>query len=429
MNPRTVAAKIITKVLSEGTSLTAALNEFLPNDKNSGLIQELSYGVIRWYFRLEKLAEQYLQKPFKRSDQDIHALLLVGFYQLIFMRTPDHAAVYETVTAVNDFKKTWAKNLINAVLRNFQRNREEALLLLDANPESAYAHPLWLIHLLQKNWPSQWQAIIAENNSYPPMTLRVNQQKMSRDSYIQLLEKKDIAAKASDFIATAITLEKPIVITELPGFVQGLISVQDEAAQIAATLLDLKPGQRVLDACAAPGGKSAHILETEKNLTELVAVDIDAKRALRIKENFTRLQLTGSIIIGDVIDTASWWDGQLFDRILLDAPCSATGVIRRHPDIKILRRENDIAALAEVQANLLTALWPLLQSGGILVYATCSVLPQENAEVMLKFLAEHPDAKEKKLTDAWGHAERVGRQILPGEHQMDGFYYAVLIKE
>lgn len=434
MNPRATAAKIIAQVLQQGNSLTVVLAEELKPDKpDNALIQEICYGVFRWYPRLEKLAQHFLEKPLKEKDRDIFALLLIGFYQLLLMRVPDHAAVFETVQAAKELKKTWAEKLINGILRRFLREKNSVLISLNDNAESLYAHPLWLLNKIKSAWPDHWEMILTANNDYPPLTLRYNQNKISRNEYLKKLQAKNIAVLSTNSIQenyfdAAVTVTKPIPITELPGFKEGMVSVQDEAAQIAAHLLQLQPGLHVLDACAAPGGKTSHMLEREPKLTELIALDIDAERCKKITENLTRLQLTATVVQGDTLKPETWWSGRLFDRILLDVPCSATGVIRRHPDIKLLRRESDVTALADMQLKLLGAIWPLLQKNGLLVYSTCSILPQENSEVLLKFLKQQRDAIEIPINAMWGHAQPVGRQILPGENNRDGFYYAVLQK-
>jgi 16S rRNA (cytosine967-C5)-methyltransferase len=433
MNPRAIAAKIIAQVL-QGNSLTIALTEKLKSEnQDNALIQEICYGVFRWYSRLEKLAQHFLEKPLKTKDNDIFALLLIGFYQLLFLRVPDHAAVFETVHAAKELKKTWAEKLINGILRRFLREKNSILVSLEHDVVSLYAHPLWLLNQIKSFWPDHWEMILKANNDYPPMTLRCNQNKIVCNDYLKKLQEKNIALSSSNLIQehyfnAAITLTKPIPIVELPGFKEGLVSVQDEAAQIAAHLLQLQPGLQVLDACAAPGGKTSHILEMETKLAELIALDIDADRCKKITENLTRLQLAATVVHGDALKPETWWQGKLFDRILLDVPCSATGVIRRHPDIKFLRRESDLGTLADTQLKLLLAMWPLLQKNGILVYSTCSILPHENNDVVRKFLQQQHDALEIPINAPWGHPQPVGRQILPGENNRDGFYYAVLQK-
>lgn len=431
MHVRALAATVVFQALSEGRSLAETLPnavERLRDSSERALLQELSYGTLRWYPQLNGVAQLLLRKPFKRKDGDVFALLLVGLYQLIHLRVAPHAAVSLSVSAVDDLGKSWAKGLVNAVLRGYQR--DPALLARAcAAPGAQLAHPDWLLSAFKRDWPDHWQAIAQANNARPPMTLRVNQGRVGRDAYLAQLEQKSLLARVSDFAPDALTLDQPIDVLHLPEFARGWVSVQDAAAQLAAQLLDAQPGERVLDACAAPGGKSAHILERQPALAELVAVDRDAQRMRRVSENLQRLELQARCVVADAVATADWWDGRPFDRILLDAPCTATGVIRRHPDIKVLRREADVAGLVAQQARLLHALWPLLQEGGTLVYATCSVLREENELQMQNFLNAHVHAREISVDAAWGHACAVGRQILPGEADMDGFYYAILRKQ
>lgn len=431
MHARALAATVVFQALCDGRSLADSLPsavERLSDAAERAMLQELSYGTLRWYPQLEAVAQLLLRKPFKHKDGDVFALLLVGLYQLMHLRVASHAAVSLSVSAVDDLGKSWAKGLVNAVLRGYLR--DPALLARAcAKPGAAHAHTDWLLAAFQRDWPQHWQAIAQANNARPPMTLRVNHRHLERDAYAALLEQKSLPAHAVDGVSEALILDTSADVLHLPGFAHGWVSVQDAAAQLAAYLLDAQPGERVLDACAAPGGKSAHILERQPALGELVAVDRDAQRMRRVHENLQRLGLQAQCVVADAAAPASWWDGRGFDRILLDAPCSGTGVIRRHPDIKVLRRQTDVAGLVEQQAGLLDALWPLLNDGGTLVYATCSVLRSENEVQMQNFLTTHADAQEIPLATAWGHVCSVGRQILPGEADMDGFYYATLRKQ
>jgi 16S rRNA (cytosine967-C5)-methyltransferase len=332
------------------------------------------------------------------------------------------------VGCADKLKKPWAKALLNAVLRRAQRESESLLSELEHDPVVRTAHPRWLQKSLKAFWPEQWESICTANNAHPPMILRVNRRHHSRDAYLGLLTGAGIAASACVYSRDGIILEAAADVRSLPGFAEGWISVQDEAAQLAADLLDLAPGQRVLDACCAPGGKTCHILEAEPKLAGVVAVDLEAKRLVRVRENLERLKLSAELIAADGRDTATWWDGKPFQRILLDAPCSATGVIRRHPDIKLTRQPDDIAALAVLQGELLDALWHTLEVGGILLYATCSTLPTENTEVIEAFLARTPGARELDLATTAGIKQPHGRQLLAQEGGHDGFYYAKLIK-
>ncbi|QHD04256.1 16S rRNA (cytosine(967)-C(5))-methyltransferase RsmB [Pseudomonas sp. R76] len=430
MNPRLAAAKALAAVLNGKASLNSSLPTQLDKveDRDRGFTQDLAFGTARWQPRLSALAAKLLQKPFKAADADVEALLLVGLYQLLYTRVPAHAAIGETVGCADKLKKPWAKALLNAVLRRAQRESEALLAELEHDPVVRTAHPRWLQKSLKAFWPDQWEAICAANNAHPPMILRVNRRHHSRDAYLQLLTGANINATPCVFSVDGIVLEAATDVRALPGFAEGWISVQDEAAQLAADLLDLAPGQRVLDACCAPGGKTCHILEVEKDLAGVVAVDLEAKRLVRVRENLARLGLSAELIAADGRDTATWWDGKPFQRILLDAPCSATGVIRRHPDIKLTRQPDDIAALAVLQGELLDALWPTLEVGGILLYATCSTLPTENTEVIEAFLARTSGARELDLATAAGIKQPHGRQLLAQEGGHDGFYYAKLIK-
>ncbi|MDI2592945.1 16S rRNA (cytosine(967)-C(5))-methyltransferase RsmB [Pseudomonas sp. 681] len=430
MNPRLAAAKALAAVLNGKASLNSSLPTQMDKveDRDRGFTQDLAFGTARWQPRLSALAATLLQKPFKAADADVEALLLVGLYQLLYTRVPAHAAIGETVGCADKLKKPWAKALLNAVLRRAQRESEALLAELEHDPVVRTAHPRWLQKSLKAFWPEQWEAICAANNAHPPMILRVNRRHHTRDAYLELLTAAGIAATPCVYSRDGIVLEAAADVRSLPGFAEGWISVQDEAAQLAADLLDLAPGQRVLDACCAPGGKTCHILEAEPSLAGVVAVDLEAKRLVRVRENLARLGLSAELIAADGRDTATWWDGKPFQRILLDAPCSATGVIRRHPDIKLTRQPDDIAALAVLQGELLDALWITLEVGGILLYATCSTLPTENTEVIEAFLARTPGARELDLATAAGIKQPHGRQLLAQQGGHDGFYYAKLIK-
>lgn len=431
MNPRLAAARALAAVLAGKASLASSLPTQLErvSDRDKGLVQELAFGTARWQPRLSALALALLSKPFRKADQDVEALLLVGLYQLLYTRIPAHAAIAETVGCATALKKPWAKGLVNAVLRRAQREAETLLPTLEKDPVVLTAHPRWLQKSLKAFWPDDWLAICEANNSHPPFTLRVNQRVTSRDAYLAELLDCGIAGQATPFSKDGITLATACDVTALPGFADGAVSVQDEAAQLAADLLMLEPEQRVLDACCAPGGKTCHILESQAQLREVVAIDLEPQRLDRVKANLERLKLKASIVAGDARAVDQWWDGQVFQRILLDAPCSATGVIRRHPDIKLTRQTDDIAALAQLQGELLDALWPTLAENGILLYATCSTLPTENTEVIAAFLQRTSDAQELPFQAAFGKAQPHGQQLLAQVGGHDGFYYARLIKQ
>ncbi len=424
---RANAARVISEVTQQHRSLNGVLSKALldlPESERS-LCQQICYGVIRWHHQLQAIASQLVKKPLKKKDGDIAALLLCGLYQLRAMRIPAHAALSETVNACKQLGKPWATGLVNASLRNYQRdpsNFDDGALQQDS---AKYSHPDWLIDRFKQDWPEQWSAILDANNQQPPMMLRTNQQYGSRDHYLELLQEADITAYAISQTAQGVLLDSPCDVYQLPDFEQGHVSVQDGAAQQVAKLLDIKPNQRILDACAAPGGKTCHILESQPD-NAVIALDIDPKRLVQIQQNTDRLNLSATLIAADAGDTAAWWDGQKFDRILIDAPCSGTGVIRRHPDIKLLRRPDDIASLVEKQQQLLENLWPLLNTGGLLVYTTCSALKQENEQQIMNFLEQHPEAQEKVSADPPATRASVGYQRLPGDDELDGFYYASL---
>jgi 16S rRNA (cytosine967-C5)-methyltransferase len=400
----------------------------LADPRQRALVQELSYGTLRWYYRLDALLQRLLQKPLKQRDADVRCVLLAGLYQLDQLAMPQRVAINETVQATRALNKQWASGLVNAVLRNYQRQAAELDEAVAAEDVAGYAHPGWLIERLQSDWPRDWEHMLMANNARPPFSLRVNRQRMTRAEYVEMLADHSLGAVPLEHTVTGVRLEKPVPVEMLPGFTAGYVSVQDGAAQLAAGLLDLHPGQRVLDACAAPGGKTAHILESERGLAVVTAVDVKPRRLTRIGENLSRLSLHANLVQGDAGEPSAWWDGQVYDRILLDVPCSATGVIRRHPDIKLLRKPADIAHLVSTQARLLRALWPLLSSGGMLLYCTCSVLADENSGQIASFLETHADAAELPIAAVWGRECRHGRQVFPGEDEMDGFYFACVTR-
>lgn len=437
MNSRVVAAKILLRVIYQGESLTDALQHasvHVLSPRDQAWVRNVCFGSIRWHGRLGAVLRELLAKPLKKADKDVECLLRIGLYQLIYQRTPDHAAVNETVTAAKKLKKAWAGRLINAVLRGFLREQAAILQAIDEIETARYSFPPWLSERLKQAWPTQWQAIMQASNTQAPMVLRVNQRQFSRADYLAELQKAGLAATTAEYTEAGIVLEQAVPVFELPGFAAGAVSVQDGAAQLAAQLLPCEPGQRVLDACSAPGGKTCHLLERYNDL-ELIALDSSERRLEQVAENLQRLQLSAEIVVGDAADPDSWWDGQPFDRILLDAPCSATGVIRRHPDIKILRKGRDIAELQKEQQAILHAGWHMLKPGGLLLYATCSILPEENEQQIKRFLQQTATAEQQTLAVFTSEDNQssvssalVGQQILPGAAGMDGFYYALLRK-
>lgn len=426
---RAAAARALAPVLADQGSL-AGLDEHSVIARDRGLLKELCYGTCRRLPRLEALANQLLKQPFKKRDADIQALLLVGMYQLLYMRIPAHAAVGETAGAARLLGKEWATRVLNGCLRRLQRESETLLAEVDRDESVALEHPPWLLNALRNAWPEQWRAVVDANNEPGPMTLRVNQRHVDREAYLNKLTEKGLKGRLCLHAPDGITLEAPCDITTLPEFEQGHVSVQDEAAQLSAALLGPalapRPGVRVLDACCAPGGKTAHLLEQFD--IALTAMDSDNHRLARVEETLNRLGLTAELQHADGTQR-DWWDGTPYEAILLDAPCSGTGVIRRHPDIKKLRRKDDIRKLAKLQSQLLDNLWQLLSPGGTLLYATCSILPEENAEQIEAFLARTPDALSTTPSDvAWGTPSGQGRQLFPEQGSHDGFFYARLEK-
>ncbi|EKO3370051.1 16S rRNA (cytosine(967)-C(5))-methyltransferase RsmB [Vibrio fluvialis] len=425
MNVRAAAAQVLFQVVDKGQSLSMALPAAQQNirPRDHALLQEICYGALRYLPRLESIANALMDNPLKGKQRVFHHLILVGIYQLSFMRIPAHAAVGETVEGAQDLKGPRLRGLINAVLRNYQRNQEQLDAQAVSHNAGKYGHPSWLLKLLQNAYPQQWEAIVEANNSKAPMWLRVNHQHHDRDAYQALLNNENIDSSLHSQAEDALKLAAPCDVTKLPGFEKGWVSVQDAAAQLSLHYLQPQDGELILDCCAAPGGKTAHILERTQG-SEVVAIDCDDTRLKRVHDNLKRLNLSAKVVCGDARYPQEWWQGSQFDRILLDAPCSATGVIRRHPDIKWLRRAEDIAALAELQREILDAMWQQLKPGGTLVYATCSITPQENVLQVKDFLARTSDAQ---LVGS--ELDNPGRQILPGEEDMDGFYYAVLTKQ
>ena len=426
-NPRTHIAKIIYSVAYEHINLDAAFLKHLSGNtsQHDAFIKAASFGTLRFYHRLKFLLDQLLEKPIKQKEAVVECLLLSALHECLYMQTATHACVSENVNAVVALGKGWAKGLCNAILRKLLRETDRLLPLAERNDIAHYSHPAWFIQALD-NEPHK-QQILEANNLAGPLTLRVNRQKIARETYLQQLRDGGMSATATHYSPDGIICQQATDITSLPGFDAGQFSVQDEAAQLAAQLVNPQAGERVLDACAAPGGKTGHILECQPDI-DLLAIDRVEQRLQLVNENLARLGLAATVQQGDAAQPDLWWDQRPFDRILLDAPCSATGVIRRHPDIKLLRRAEDIARLVKTQAQILNAIWPLLKSGGMLLYATCSVLNDENNTQIQEFIATHADARARPLDVAWGQATPVGRQIWPGEAQMDGFFYSLIYK-
>lgn len=427
--PRVAAARCLANIEQEGSSLSRVLprgeQDLDPNQRS--LYRELCYGTLRHYWKLEAALKPFFSKPLKAKDSDVKMLIYIGAYQLFYTRIPPHAAINSSVEGCRTLGKKWASGMANAILRRCQREQDS--LFTSLKPAAEAAFPSWLFDALQSAWPDQLAEMVAASNAHPPFCLRVNALHQSQAEYLAALANIDIAAQACEFASNGIRLEKACGVDTLPSFNDGHVSVQDEAAQLCTELLELKVGQRVLDACAAPGGKTGAILECQPALAELVALDIDEQRLSRIQDNLDRLQLSATLISADAADTSAWWDGLEFDRILLDAPCSATGVIRRNPDIKLNRLASDIEPLAQLQASLLDALWGCLKSDGIFIYATCSLLPAENEQQVVAFLTRHSDAELVPITASWG-IDRAGcRQLFPQVDGHDGFFYAKIRKK
>jgi 16S rRNA (cytosine967-C5)-methyltransferase len=431
---RAVAAEIVDAVATGGRSLDAAIARFEarvgPDDRS--LLRMLCFGTLRNYWQLQQWIGQLINRPLKKRDRVVNALLAVGLFQLCDTRIPDHAAVSQTVEAARLLRRPKLAGLLNACMRRFQREN-----LADArggSDEALWNHPQWLIDHLRADWRDDAEAILTANNARAPMWLRVNSSRQSAAEYRRRLAAVAIDAELLEGVPDAVRLIEPQAVENLPGFADGDASVQDAAAQIAARWLMAKSPQRVLDACAAPGGKSGHLHELGGADFDLTAIDNDADRIERVRENHERLGSNATIMVADASKLEEWWDGEVFDAVLLDAPCSATGVIRRHPDIKLLRRASDINDLGALQRAILSALWPSLAPGGRLLYVTCSVLSAENDGVVCEFLETNDDAEEdpvlpnNNIRDLM-RRKACGYQVLPGTADMDGFYYACLEKK
>ena len=415
-------------VLRNGQSLDAASETVLINaasrdSRDLSLYQELVRGTCRWFLALQSIIRPYLRKPFKPKDLDLEIILALGLYQFIFMRIEDHAAVNESVKLAQRAKKDWASGLVNAVLRQLIRDG------VNITPEHHFiSYPGWMQKMICRDWPQHYTDLAQAGNQRAPLTLRVDLSRNSVEVVMKMLCDQGTDVIRHEIAESAVVLEKPCDITKLDLFNSGQVSVQDAAAQLSAEILGCKPGMRVLDACAAPGGKLTHLLEFTRDL-DLVGLDIDAQRLYKIEQNLKRIGRNASLVCGDAADPATWYDGVPFDRILADVPCSGSGVIRRHPDIKLLRRISDIPQLVKRQKKILRSLWTLLKPGGLLLYCTCSIFKDENERQIAWFVKNHDNCMEKPLKLVkWGEESSFGRQILPGDHNMDGFFYTCLQK-
>jgi 16S rRNA (cytosine967-C5)-methyltransferase len=429
IDTRALAAEVLADVALRGTSLRERLQPAqskLADARDRAFLTALCNEGARWWLRFDRALDALLQQPLRKREPVLHALLVLGLAQLEILHLPQHAAVAATVEATRALRRGGFAKLANAVLRRWLRERDTLNAGLDRDTATCFAHPRWLVEALTRDWPEHAGAILAANNAPSPPMLRVNARRGDRANVITELTDAGVRAQPHPWLRDALQLDVHADLARLPGFAKGHFSVQDGAAQCAADLMDLRDGLRVLDACAAPGGKTCHMLERAD--VQLVSLDVDARRARSIRASLERLGLDGDVRTGDAGDPAGWWDGKAFDRILLDAPCSATGVIRRHPDIKLHRRAGDIPQLAREQSRLLAALWPLLAPNGRLVYATCSVLREENERVVTAFLGQHTNARVTPAELPEGHPAGAGIQILPGQGGLDGMFYTVIAK-
>lgn len=437
-NCRAVAAQILFKVVHEQQSLTPLLAaaQSQVEEKDQGLLQALCFGVCRHYHGINALSKIMLDKPLPEKSAVIQSLIWVGLFQLAYSKISEHAAINETVNAAEQMGFGNMKGVVNAILRRFQREKDALLEGLNSSDVTRLNHPKWLIKLLKKEWPNHWQTICEQANLHPPMNIRVNTHKLTRNEYSLLMKGLGIKHFACELSQFGLRLDNPVGVNSLPGFNEGHASVQDEAAQLAAQILQPQANEKILDACSAPGGKTGHLLEVSKGLAQVTAMDADERRLQRVHENLERLGYQAKCLVGEAQHPKTWWDGDLFDRILLDVPCSATGVIRRHPDIKLLRQKEDIAKLAALQAEILEKAWGMLKPGGQLLYATCSILPAENADNIALFLQSQTDAKLLPLNDKVSNLKEssyttdtgFGWQFFPNQNGHDGFFYALLEK-
>ncbi len=431
------AAQVLRCVIDEGLSLDRAVANIAGDfDGNLAQLKETTFGGCRFYVYLDSLTAKLLRKPLKERDRIVHFLLVSALYQIEFMRVPDYAVLNETVNALSNTQQAWAKNLTNALLRNFLRKKTDIIRTINQahirHDNVILAFPKPLYERIKRDWPDDYPSIISASNEKPPLTMRINQQLTTRVDIETVFKKNDMDYTLVADNELGIILNKPVAVHKIPGFAQGWLSVQDESAQIIVSAMSLASGQRVLDGCAAPGGKTCLMLESQPDLAALVAVDL-SHRISTIKQNFTRLKLDRlkldtTVIAADLRDTATWWDAKQFDRILLDVPCSGSGIIRRHPDIKHRRRETDIEKFATQQLAMMNAVWALLEPGGKMLYVTCSIFRTENDDVIEKFIKHRADCELQFLNQTFGTATVFGRQRLPGVHSGDGFYYCCIGK-
>ncbi|MDT8282595.1 MAG: 16S rRNA (cytosine(967)-C(5))-methyltransferase RsmB [Gammaproteobacteria bacterium] len=435
---RLASLKALKQVLA-GQSLSVVQGQtidLLEDKRDRGLANEIVNGVLRWRWQLEFFITSLLAKPLKKKELDIQLILMMALYELAECRTPDYAIINESVELVRKSGKKWAASLVNAVLRNFTREKETLISSTNNNEQTYLSHPQWILDKVKRDWPDHWRQILMANNQRPAFWLRVNHRQTNTADYQRLLAEHDIESEITELACDALKLIQGADVRLLPGFTQGMVSVQDAGAQLAAELLNIPENLsvvdnfQVLDLCAAPGGKTCHILERHPTLQHLLAVELDEHRMQRVSENLQRLKLTADLMVADARDYKQWWSGRAYDRILIDAPCSASAVIRRHPDIKTLRRESDIPSLVKLQAEILSAAWQMLAVGGELLYVTCSIFKDENERQIETFFANHDEQaiSELKIDADWGQVCKYGRQLLPGEQDADGFYFCRLKK-
>lgn len=422
-----MAAEIIKRVVDDRQSLDSAIDKFTGLvDGNNSELKEICFGSCRFYYYLDGIVSSLLDKPLKQKDRIIHFVLIGSLYQLEYMQTPDHAVVNEAVDSIKKTKQAWAKNLLNGVLRKYLRSKTDIIESIKSEHVS-YAFPEFVYERVKSDWPKHYRNILDASNSKPPLTLRVNTKLLTRDDYVSMLNAKGIGYRETPDSNRGVVLDKPVGVEKIPGFNQGQVSVQDESAQLIVEAMDLAGDLRILDGCAAPGGKTGLILESMSESGSLVAIDFP-HRINRISENLNRLNLKATVISADLIGDGSWWNGEQFHRILLDVPCSGSGVIRRHPDIKHRQQPRDISQFSKQQLAMLQAAWTLLETGGKLLYVTCSIFNAENDQVIDKFLNENDEIELQSLNKNLGIETKFGRQRLPGVHSGDGFFYCSMKK-
>lgn len=424
MNTYNLVNKVLLDVLKNGHSLQSSFSRHkIAENSNSSRIKAVCFGVIREYWSLKATLDAYLKRKIKPKDKDIELFLITAIYQLVNKPGSEFAVVDESVKAVKKSRKVWASGFVNGILRAFLRDSSKRI----SNIEAELGLPLWLVDRLKVDWPDSFKQISAESLKHPPMSIRVNGQKSSVKKYKELLESKGIQSRTLSGVPDLLILDSAVEVAELPGFEEGFCSVQDGAAQLAARILNAKSGETILDACAAPGGKTGHLLELHSDI-RLVAADIDAERLKRVEQNLARLELPADIVKADLSRSESFTQN-CFNHILLDAPCSALGIIRRHPDIKHLRKNSDIDSLGLLQQKILQNCWYWLKPRGRLLYATCSIVKQENEQQIGQFLNQHENAELVPIDCPFSSHSEIGLQLLPGDSGLDGFYYALLQKK